>query len=110
MPLIHLALLSPLVAGDVVVLTPANDLAGASVESITTGQALQMPEPTLSQEGRVRTFAFKHVEPGKYRVSYMASDNPWGFDETLMETLVSVSKTSSTTVYPISNIQYPMIK
>lgn len=97
--LIHLALLSPLVAGDVLVITPARDSAGASVESLTTGQALDKPKPTLSQEGQLTTFTFKDVEPGKYRVSYMAYDNPMGFDEALMETLVTVGKTSTSTVY-----------
>lgn len=95
-PLIYLALFLPLVAGEFHVITPARDLASARVESLTTGQALMNPEPILSQEGQVATFTFKGVEPGKYRVSYTACDNPMGFDETLMETLVTVSKTSST--------------
>ena len=94
----YLALLSPLVAGDILVVTPAKDSAGACVESLATGQALDKPEPTLSQEGHMTTLTFKNVEPGKYRVSYMAYDNPMGFDEALMETLVTVGKTSTSTI------------
>jgi hypothetical protein len=97
--LIHLALISPLAAGEVHIITPASDSAGAIVESITTGEALKNPEPSLSQEGRVTTFEFKDVKEGRYRVSYMATDNPMGFHETLMETIVTVSKTSTTTLY-----------
>jgi hypothetical protein len=97
--LIHLAFVYPLMAGDILVITPAGELAGVSVQSITTGQALDNPEPSLSQEERVETFTFKNVEGGKYRISYMAYDNPMGFTETLMETLVTVSKTSNTTLY-----------
>ena len=97
--LIYLTLLSALVAGEVHIVTPSEDFAVATVESITTGEALENPEPSLSQEGQVETFTFKKVKEGKYRVSYMALDNPMGFNETLMETLVTVSKTSTTTLY-----------
>jgi hypothetical protein len=98
-PLILLALLPPLIAGEILVVTPTNDFAAATVESLATGLALKNPEPKLSQEGQLTTFTFKDVEPGKFRISYMGLDDPLGFYKTLMETLVSIDKNSSTTVY-----------
>ncbi len=92
-------LLSSLMAGEIIVIYPARDFAGVMVQSLTSGQALKETEPTLSQEAQVSTLTFEDVEPGKYRVSYSDVALPVGYIQVLMETLVTVGKETTTTVY-----------
>lgn len=98
-PLLLLALVAQAIAGDIVVVTPSGDLAATTVESLATGEALKNPEPTSTQESQLENRTFRQVKPGKYRVSYLACDNPLVIHETLMETLVTVGEGSSTIVY-----------
>jgi hypothetical protein len=98
-PPLLLALVAQAMAGDIIVVTPSNDLAVTTVESLATGEALNNPEPTPMQESLLKNYTFKQVEPGKYRVSYLACENPLSFHETLMETLVTVGEGGSNIVY-----------
>jgi hypothetical protein len=88
-----------LMAGDIIVVVPSGDLAAPIVESLADGESLKIPEPVTAQENQLASHALTNIQPGRYRVSYLACDNPLGYNETLMETLVTVGESTTATVF-----------
>jgi hypothetical protein len=97
--LLLLALSLRLMAGEIIVVAPSGDLAAPVVESLADGESLKVPKPILTQENQLASYTFKNIKPGRYRVSYLACDNPLGCNETLMETLVNLGESTTETVF-----------
>lgn len=97
--LLLLALALRLMAGDIIVVVPSGDLAVPVVESLADGESLKVPVPILIQESQLASHTYTNIEPGRYRVSYLACDNPQGYNETLMETIVTVGDSTKETVF-----------
>ena len=104
-----LALSIRLMAADIIVIMPSEDLVGPTIESLDDGELLKVPKLVPMQENQLVSYTFNNIKPGRYRVSY-SSLEPIGFHETLMETLVTVSESSASTVYLFRPNEHSQLK